>query len=210
MGLFDQLSSATGDKASNLQLVEQCLKTPALLHTVAEGLRSGTPKVKSDCAWILLEAGKRSPDLLGSFVADLLDASAGRSKPVARQALAALALATPSSPAEVFARRDYLLELARAGGPRGLAAAGVLAALNGHNPTYRGKLLGRTLRLLDGVSDPDLPRWAAALATAVEGSPDGVKRMARALAARREGLPDAAIKKLDRLQRKLERVLARR
>jgi hypothetical protein len=205
MGLLDQLASATGDKASNQALVRQCLKTPALLHTVAEGLRTGTPAVKGDCVAILLEVARRSPDLMGEFVNDLLDASRGRSKAVARQALAALALATPARPAEVYAQRDYLLEVARGGGPGGLAAAGVLAALCGPSPNYRGKLLGPVLRLLNGVADKDLPRWAAALGPATGGSPEAIRRLERALEPRRAALPDASASKLDRLLRKLQR-----
>ena len=100
--------------------------------------------------------------------------------------------------------------MARAGGTTGQAAAGVLAALCGKSPNYRGKLLGHTLRLLNQVEDKDLPKWATTLGPATAGSADAIKRLETTLQPRREALPEAANKKLDKLIVKLERAAARR
>lgn len=205
MGILDELGSATGDKSSNKLLVDRCLETPALLHTVAEGLRTGTPKVRGDCITIIAEVARKRSELLASFVSDLLDASKAKQKTIAKKAFGALALVTRHSSADVYAERDYLLEAARKGGPLGQAAAGVLAALCARSPNYRGKLLIHTLRLLQAVPDKDLPRWANTLAPATAGSPDVIKRLQGALEPRRHRLDEAANKKLDKLIAKLER-----
>ena len=210
MGILDELSSATGDKNSNKRLADQCLKTPALLHTVAEGLRTGTPKASADCATVLATVANQQSVLLANFVTDFLDASRSKRKTIARKAFGVLALITRHSPAEVYAQRDYLLQVARGGGTLGQAAAGVLAELCGKSPNYRGKLLGHTLRLLQQVEDRDLPKWAATLGPATAGSADAIKRLQAALQPRRAQLPEAANKKLDKLFVKLERAAARK
>ena len=205
MGILDEVSSATGDKSSNGKLVDRCLETPGLLHTVAEGLRTGTPSVRTDCVAVLASVANLRPELLANFVSDLLDASRSKRKAIAKHALVALAQVTPHSPVELYAQRDYLLEVARGGGTSGLAAAGVLAQLCGKSPNYRGKLLGHTLRLLQQVADKELPKWATTLAPATAGSTDAVKRLKAVLQPRRGPLPEAANKKLDKLIAKLER-----
>ena len=210
MGILDELSSATGDKSSNKRLADRCLKTPALLHTVAEGLRTGTPRAAADCAAVLSTVAQQQSELLGHFVSDFLDASRSKKKTIAKQAFGALAQVTRHSPAEVYGQRDYLLQVARGGGTLGQAAAGVLAELCGKSPNYRGKLLGHTLRLLQQVDDKALPKWAVALAPATAGSTDAIKRLEAALQPRRDGLPEAANKKLDKLIAKLERAAARK
>lgn len=205
MGILDQLSSATGDKQSNKDLVKQCLATPPLLHSIAEGLRTGTPKARVDCAQILTDVGKRRCDLLGEFVADFLDATRAKSPKVARLAYTGLSQVVSANPAEVYAERDYLFQVARDGGKRALDAAAVIATLCGSNPNYRGKLLGNLIRLLNGIPDADLVKWVKTLAPAVEGSGDAYKRLATAVEPRRAGLPEAEQKKLDKLLLKIER-----
>lgn len=210
MGILDELTSATGDKSSNAKLVDRCLETPVLLHTVAEGLRTGTPKVAADCATIVDEVAKKQPELLADFASDLFDMTHHKRKPIVKKGFACLARAAYHAPAEVYAQRDYLLEQARAGGPTGLAAAAVLASLCDKSPNYRGKLLGHTLRLLQPVKDQDLPKWAAAIAPATGGSADAIKKLRTSLEPRREGLEDAANSKLDKLLARLERAAGRK
>jgi hypothetical protein len=210
MSILDELSSATGEKRSNDELVKRCLEMPALLHTVAEGLRTGTPKARVDCATVLTEVAKRRADLLASFVTDFVDASGdhlkpGGSKKIAKLGFAGLALVVPAQPAEVFAQRDYLMDTAKAGNALSVDAAAVLAALCENNANYRGKLIGALVRLLAGVPDADLPKWVAAIGPAVEGSADAFKRLQQALSARLAALPDAARQKLEKLLVKLER-----
>lgn len=205
MGILSELSSATGAKESNLELVKRCLQTPAFIHSVAEGLRTGSPQAQQDCLEIMIEVAKRRPELLGNFAGDFLDATKHKSRKLAKAAYGGLSVVVESQPSDVFAAREQLLERARAGGPLGLAAAGVLATLCAHSVNYRGKLIAHTLKLLRGVPQKDLPRWAAALAPAVMGSGDGIKRFMRELEPLRDGLDEAAVRKLDRVVAKLER-----
>ena len=207
MGILDELASATGDKQSNGEMVKRCIDMPALLHSIAEGLRTGTPKARVDCAEILVEVARRRPELLGSFVNDFFDASRDATKRIAELGFEGLVLLTPVQPAEVFAEREYLLGVAKEGNLHGASA---LASLCGLNANYRGKLLGTVLRLLAGVQDKDLPKWVTALAPAVEGSADAVKRLTSTVQPRRAALPEAAAKKLDKAITKLERSTAKR
>jgi hypothetical protein len=220
MGILDELTSATGQKKSNIDLVKRCIQTPALLHSVAEGLRTGNPKARLDCAQILVEVTKRRPELLSNFVTDFLDASRDEqrrqdgkktgSRRIAKLGFAGLVLLARVQPGEIFAERDNLLAVAKSGGPLAIEAVSVLAALCGHNPNYRGKLLGNLVRLLNTIDDAALPKWLAALAPAVEGSADGYKRLEQSLAARRERLPDPVRQRIDRLLVKLERSTIKR
>jgi hypothetical protein len=210
MGILDELSSATGDKSSNQEMVKQCLKTPALLHTIAEGLRTGTPKAKQDCAEVLAEVAEQRPDLLGEFVTDFLDASKSENKAVAKLGFAGLVKVTLVRPAEVYAERDYLLEAAKKNDAQSLGAASVLAALCGNNANYRGKLIGNVIRLLGAVAEKELPKWVAALAPAVEGSQDGVKRLTSALEPRLATLAPTNAQKIQKLLVKLERTTVKK
>jgi hypothetical protein len=210
MGILDELSSATGDKRSNQEMTKQCLKTPVLLHSIAEGLRTGTPQAREDCAEVLASVAEQRPELVTDFVTDFLDASRSPITAVAKLGFAGLVQVTKARPAEVYAEREYLLEVAKKGDTLSLSAASVLAALCGDNPNYRGKLLGSVLRLFTPVSDKDLPKWFAALAPSVEGSADSVKRLAATLQPRRANLPEPITKKLDKLLVKLERSTVKR
>ena len=205
MGILDELTSSTGDKNSNKELVKACLMTPALLHSVAEGLRTGSPKARTDCAQVLNDVARRRVELLAGFVADFLDASKSDNRRVSKLGFSGLALVVSANAAEVYAERDYLLGVARDGGPDALDAAAVVAALCGDNPNYRGKLLGSLIRLLHGVSDADLPRWVDAVSPAVLGSTDCYKKLTLAINARLAGLPEAARKKIDKSLLKIER-----
>ena len=210
MGILDELSSVTGDKSSNKEMVKRCLMTPALLHSIAEGLRTGLPKTKVDCAQILVEVGKRRGDVLGAFVADFIDATRNKSARVARLAYTGLTLLVPANPSEVYAEREYLMGVARANGKLSPCAASVLAVLCGNNPNYRGKLLANLVRILNTVADDQLVKWVAAIGPAVEGSPDSVKRLVLTVQGRREGLAEADQKKLDKLLLKLEKSTVRK
>lgn len=210
MGILDELASATGDKSSNEEVVDRCLATPALLHSIAEGLRTGTPQASADCAQILVDVAKKRSDLLADFVTDFVDATRTKSKKVAKLGYTGLALVVPSQPAEVFAHRDYLLQTARGGGTLGLAAASVISALCSHSANYRGKLIAHTVRLLHNVPDKELPRWISAIAPAAHGSPDAVKRLERFVEPRLAALPDTSRKRIDKTLAQLQRSARRR
>jgi hypothetical protein len=210
MGILDELSSVTGDKNSNKEMVKRCLTTPALLHSIAEGLRTGTPKSKVDCAQILIDVGKRRIEFLADFVADFLDATRNKSARIAKLGFGGLTLVVEANPAEVYAERDYLMSVAKENGKLAQNAAGVLAALCGNNPNYRGKLLGNLVRLLNNVEDDELVKWVTAIGPAVEGSADSIKRLNMVVEGRKAGLPADHQKKLDKLLLKLERSTARK
>lgn len=210
MGVLDELSSATGDKRSNKELIKQCLANPAFLHSIAEGLRTGAQNAKIDCAEILTSVCKIRPDLLTHFVSDFLDASRSKVKKIAKLGFTGLSYVTRGNPNEVYAERDYLLQVAKDGGSLRLPAVEVLAALCGNNPNYRGKLLGSITRLFNNIADQDLPKWVKAVAPAVEGSADAFKRLEGTLAGRLETLPEPIRKKLDTLLGKLERTTLKR
>lgn len=210
MGILDELTSSTGDKNSNNELVKACLKTPALLHSVAEGLRTGNPKARVDCAQILNDVTKRRSELLVGFVADFLDASKSDNKRVSKLGFSGLALVVSANAAEVYAERDYLLGVAKDGGSEALLAAAVVAALCGDNPNYRGKLLGGLIRTLHSVAAADLPRWVDAISPAVMGSTDCYKKLSLALNPRLGGLPEPARKKIDKSLLKIERSTAKK
>ncbi|MCA9670955.1 MAG: hypothetical protein KC503_35405 [Myxococcales bacterium] len=211
MGILDELSSSTGNKTSNDDVVKRCLQTPALLHTVAEGLRTGTPKARVDCAQIMHEVAKRRPDICSTFVGDFIDASRdteekGGSKRIAKIGYSGMMLMTATQGAEIFAEREKLFEASRRGDALSIEAAKVLAELCRHSANYRGKLLGPLMRLMPQDGDgKELFKWIQALAPAVEGSVDGLKRFNMVLEPLREKLDDATNKKVDKLVVKLER-----
>jgi hypothetical protein len=210
MGILDQISSATGDKQSNHELVKQCLKTPALLHSVAEGLRTGNPQARLDCVQILNDVGERRAEVMSGFVTDYLDATRSSSKRLARLAFKGLAQIVSANPADVYAEREYLLSVARGTNSLAVPAVSTVAALCADNPNYRGKLLGHLLRLLPAVPDKDLLKWVKAIGPAVEGSSESIKKLSMALQPRRQTLDEATNKKLDRLMTKLERSTIKR
>lgn len=209
MGIFDELASSTGNPASNAEMVSRCLGTPALLHTMAEGLRTGAPEAKTDCAEIMITVGRTKPDLLRGFVNDFLDASRSKQRAVAKLGFQGLVLLSRTEPSEVFAQRDYLFEVAKAGDTLGQAAAAVLAALCANNTNYRGKLVASVVRLLVGLPDRELPKWLKILAPAFEGSLDSWKRLTRELAPRREQLPEPLKTQLEKVLSRIERSLSK-
>lgn len=210
MGILDEVSSATGNKSSNDELVKRCLQTPALLHTVAEGLRTGASAARTDCAQIMVDVATRWPDQLANFSNDFLEASRNETKKIATLGFDGLALITPVNPSAVFGERKYLLEVAAQGGPLGLASLKVIATLCKHNANYRGKLLSNLLRMVQQVPAKELAKWIAAAGPAVEGSTDGIKRLQQATEQKREELDETARKRIDKLFTKLEKTTAKK
>jgi len=115
-------------------------------------------------------------------------------------------LAIASNPTAVFAERDALLDEARHGGTRGLAALKVLAGLCAHGANYRGKLLPPLARLLAAVAADQLPRYLAAVSPAVRDSDEAVKRIEREVEPRLTAL-DAPLR--DKIQQQLGKLGAR-
>lgn len=205
MTILNELSSATGDKNSNKELVKRSLVNPAFLHTISEGLRTGTAAVQDDCMMIMAEVAKRRPEFIASFVGDFLDITKAKRKTLAKKGMQGLSLLVNVSASEIFAEREYLLEKARQGGPLGLAAADVIAKLCRESTNYRGKLAVQTLRLLRDAPAKDLHRWAGVLAEAISGSSDGIDRFKREISERLAELEPAILKKVEKVIHSLER-----
>ncbi|MBK8482714.1 MAG: hypothetical protein IPL40_16375 [Proteobacteria bacterium] len=195
--MLDELA-ALGGGAPTAELIERCWRTPALLHTVSECLRSGLPHARLAAARLFLAVAQRRPELAAEFCKDLIETSRQPAPTLAKLGFEGVAALVPAAAAQVFAERDYLLERAQARGTLGLAALKVLAALCAQGPNYRGKLLGPTIRVLQGAPAIDLARWVAALAPGCAGSEDGVKRLQRELAPRIAELEATARVKLER------------
>ena len=210
MSVLSELASATGDKSSNLELVKRCLVNPAFIHSIAEGLRTGTPPAQESCLEILAEVLKRRGELMAPFFTDIRDATKNKNRKLARQAYAALTSMVEVAPSEVFGERDELLATAAGGGPLGLSAAEVLAALCAHSANYRGKLLVPSLRLLKDRGPKELLRWAKALTPAVNGSVDGIARFRRELAPRASELDAGTAAKLEKLLVSVDRSLPKK
>lgn len=205
MSVLSELSSATGEKSSNDELVRRCLLTPAFTHSISEGLRTASGPAQEDCMYILLEVAKRRPELLGPFASDFFEATRGGNRKLAKQGFSGLTLLVHTAASEIFGERESLLATARQGGPLGQAAAGVLAELCASSANYRGKLLVHVVRLLRDVPAKDLGRWVTVLAPAVAGSADGIKRLEREVDGRRPELTSDALAKLDKALAKMGR-----
>lgn len=208
MALLDQLTSVTGLKSSNDDVVEQCLATPALLHSVAEGLRMSSPKVRLDCAAVFAGVVKRMPGHVAPFANDLIEASTDKSPKLATLTLSVLAQIVPYQPADVFAARDRLIALCKSGGDTvTVAVLSVLAQLCAHNTNYRGKLIIPMTRILSGISALDkMATYIKALQPAVVGSLDTLKRFESAIAQQRANMRAADNEKLTKLITKFERL----
>lgn len=204
-GILDELSSATGDPRSNEELVARCLKTPALLHSIAEGLRMRNLQTQLDCASILVAVAEKNAAFVGGLVNDLLDASRSNQSKLAVLGFKGLSLVIDAAPTEIFAQRDYLIETARSGGTKGLHAFKTLAALCKHNANYRGKIVGSLSRIFDTVSVDDVPKWFTAAIPAIDGSRDAIKRLAKGLEPHLGKLPPDKREKLEQKLKNLER-----
>jgi hypothetical protein len=188
MSIFDELSSATGNKQSNLEMVERCLTNPYLLHTLAEGLRTGKPSARVDCARVMIAVAKRRPDLVGNFVGDFLDATRQSQKNIARLGFNGLSTLLPVAANEIFAAREEFIERAKKATPLSLPAVDLLAELCAHSANYRGKLLVPLTRLLRNVAADQLSKWLKTLAPAFAGSREAVQRLELELASVLPGL----------------------
>lgn len=195
--ILDELA-ASGDGVPAADLVERCRRTPALLHTVSECLRSGLPQARVAAARLLVAVAEQRPDLGADFIKDLIETSRHPTAKLAKIGFEGLAVVVSADPATIFAERDPLLARARAGGPLGLGALKVLAALCAQGPNYRGKLLPAAIRVLQGVPAGELPKWVAALVPGCAGSEDGAKRLQRELEPRLAELDAGARAKIER------------
>lgn len=198
--------AASADGAPTADAIDRCLRTPALLHTVSECLRSGVPHARLAAARLLTAVAEQRPDLGVDFVKDLVETSRLPTAKLAKIGLEGLAAVVRADAAPVYAEREALFERARAGGALGLGALKVLAALCAQGPNYRGKLLPAATRLVQGAPAAELPKWVAALIPACAGSDEGIKRLQRELEPRLVELDEGARAKLARLLLKASRV----
>ena len=111
MSILLSLSCNTGDKTSNSKVTRECLERPVLIHSIAEGLRTGNKSEQLNCALILVELSKKHPDHLIGFVGDFLKLIRSQQPRLVRLGLTGLVGITSKVPAAIYAERGFLLSL---------------------------------------------------------------------------------------------------
>jgi len=172
MNILDQLSSATGQHESNLELIEECLSNPAMLHTIAEGLRAGSSAERNDCAKILYGVALRSPSSVSTFIPDIVEMVSDPLVAIAKSGLRILACVVRDAPQAVFSQRQLLFDICMSETTLSVYAVRVINELNKHSANYRGHLRGITGRILRQCSDKYLGKFTDALSDAIGFSAD--------------------------------------
>jgi len=184
MNILEQLSSATGQHESNLELIEECLSNPAMLHTIAEGLRAGSSAERNDCAKIVLGVAQRSPSHVSGFISDIVEMVSDPLIAIAKSGLRIMTCIVRDAPQDVFAQRQLLFDICMAETTLSVHAVRVINELNKHSANYRGHLRGITGRILRQCSDRYLGKFTDALSDAIGFSAD-LKSYIRASATER-------------------------
>ncbi len=182
------LSSNTGDKTSNAKVIQQCLDRPVLIHSIAEGLRTGSKNEQLDCALILVELARKHSDHLVGFVGDFLKLIRASQPRMVRLGLDGLLAITSKVPAAIYAEKTFLLSLTEKYGAIALDCASVLAALCQQNAMYRGQLSFEILKILAKVPGEELEKWLKKVIPAFAGSPELIKKLHQTLMDRSQNL----------------------
>ncbi|MFH1727393.1 MAG: hypothetical protein ABIA04_03100 [Pseudomonadota bacterium] len=209
MSILSQLSSVTKDKNSNKEIVEKCLEIRGLLHTLAEGFRTGSKEEQIDCMQILTEVAKKKPGYLIDLTTDLIKASKIKNKKINKLAFQSLVYLVPHNPADIYAQREYFLEIARKQDSNSLTAFSLLASLCANNTYYRGQLAGTLIFMLKKTAIVDMIKWVKALKPAVEGSQDGIKKLKDELSLILPQLPEEISVKIEKVFVKYMKTLKR-
>jgi hypothetical protein len=186
MSILHSLSSNTGDKTANQRVAQQCMERPVLLHSIAEGLRTGNNHEQLDCALILVELSKKHPDHLIRFSSDFIKMIRSNSKRLVRLGLAGLFNITSKVAAEIYAEKELLVSLTEPYGPIALDATALIARLSAQNAMYRGQLSFEILKILARVPEEDLVKWLKKTTPAFLGSSDLIKKLHQMVSDRRD------------------------
>jgi hypothetical protein len=190
MSILLSLSCSTKDKSSNAKVIRECLDRPVLIHSIAEGLRTGNKNEQLDCALILVELSKKHPDLLTGFVGDFLKLLRAKEMRMVRLGLSGLIGITSKVPTAIYAERGFLLSLTEKYGATALDAATVLAQLCLQNAMYRGQLSFEILKLLAKVPEDNVVKWLKKVFMAFSGSTDLIKKLHQVFVDRAQLLSD--------------------
>ena len=114
--ILEQLSSRVHDRTakSNLKAAARCLKEPALLDEIAQGLKELDAALVADCAEVLTEVAREKPELVARYAADLAPLVNHATTRVRWEAMHALALVATRDPrviASLLPRLDEIIRL---------------------------------------------------------------------------------------------------
>ena len=114
--ILGQLSSRVHDRTakSNLKAAARCLKEPALLDEIAQGLMEQDAVLVGDCAEVLTEVAGERPDLVARYAKDLAPLVSHATTRVRWEAMHALALVATRDPrviASLLPRLDEIIRL---------------------------------------------------------------------------------------------------
>ncbi len=103
MSITNQLSSQVGDKTeqSNIEVVEQCLKEPAKLKEISEGLENKNISLIGDCAEVFTKVAEVQPDLVMPFADDLISLLTHKSTRVRWETMHAISLISEFIPNKI-------------------------------------------------------------------------------------------------------------
>lgn len=103
MTILAALSSQTGDKteASNKAVAKQCLDKPALLKSLAAGLKSDDTGLVTDCAEVMTLVAQSNPKQIAPYATELVDLLDSKVTKTRFEAMHALALVADRAPKPV-------------------------------------------------------------------------------------------------------------
>jgi hypothetical protein len=115
MGVINHLSSQMDDKSSksNIKVIAQCIKKPALLNEVVGGLNSQDKALTGDCAEVLTEVAKERPELVAPYAQKLSPLLSPKATRVRWEAMHALALITTSNPKIIATLLPRVMDIIR-------------------------------------------------------------------------------------------------
>ncbi len=203
MSVLDQLSSRVRDRKAgpNLKVAARCLKEPALLEEIAEGLKGQDAALVGDCAEVLTEVAGQKPELAARYATDLAPLVNHATTRVRWEAMHALALVATRDPRVIACllprldeiirldgsviARDYAVDaVGNYAGTNSSAARAAYPLLVDALTVYNGRQAGHALMGLARAvaADPGLRDELAPIGERFADSGNGgVRRAARAL-----------------------------
>jgi uncharacterized membrane protein YvbJ len=110
MSVLSKLASAQGTKSQepNKQLATRICREndKEAVKTLVENLKNTDVNIQSDCAGMMEYIGYLKPEMISSFVKELLDALGSRNNRVVWGVMIALSTIAQIEPAEIFSIKD--------------------------------------------------------------------------------------------------------
>lgn len=103
MSILNELSSQAGDRSEycNRRAALRCIEEPALIQVIADGLKTGDPKMQGDCAEVLTQVADNCPDLVAPHAKLLISMLGSPRTRVRWESMHALALVAPCVPRSI-------------------------------------------------------------------------------------------------------------